>query len=285
MMEKQIRRHAAAFGWIDRVCAVRDAQGRLIIELYGDGTPDILRQGEGFSRRTERPADVALTEPREMENEFGTCLEMHERAPFRAVVGIGRQQRSGVFGFGRHRLLVPDRRRCCLPAARRRHGLGRGRRAGQPHARQPRWSAFSARASRSRTRSARFPPPCGCARTARASSPRRAHARPVHRAGGEPEMRRGALMCARTGVGACSPGNRFPSAFPTRKTRASRCRCGFPTAICSSWCQTACPTGWMMRGARALREHGGEGPKELGAACHRGPAAAATTTAPPSSCA
>ena len=31
-----------------------------------------------------------------MENEFGTCLEMHERAPFRAVVGIGRQQRSGV---------------------------------------------------------------------------------------------------------------------------------------------------------------------------------------------
>ena len=71
-----------------------------------------------------------------MENEFGTCLEMHERAPFRAVVGIGRQQRSGGFGLGRQRLLVPDRRRCCLPAARRRHGLGRGRRAGQPHARQ-----------------------------------------------------------------------------------------------------------------------------------------------------
>ena len=56
MMEAQIRRYAAAFGWIDRVCAVRDAQGRLIVELYGDGIADILRQGEGFSRRTERPA-------------------------------------------------------------------------------------------------------------------------------------------------------------------------------------------------------------------------------------
>ena len=37
-----------------------------------------------------------FNQKREMENEFGTCLEMHERAPFRAVVGIGRQQRSGV---------------------------------------------------------------------------------------------------------------------------------------------------------------------------------------------
>ena len=96
MMEKQIRRYAAAFGWIDRVCAVRDAQGRLIVELYGDGIADILRQGEGFSAGLSALLDVALTEPREMENEFGTCLEMHERAPFRAVVGIGRQQRSGV---------------------------------------------------------------------------------------------------------------------------------------------------------------------------------------------
>jgi|GEM_PF-483246 len=75
---------------------VRDAQGRLIVELYGDGIADILRQGEGFSAGLSALLDVALTEPREMENEFGTCLEMHERAPFRAVVGIGRQQRSGV---------------------------------------------------------------------------------------------------------------------------------------------------------------------------------------------
>ena len=96
LMERQVRRYAAAFGWIDRVCAVRDAQGRLIVELYGDGIADILRQGEGFSAGLSALLDVALTEPREMENEFGTCLEMHERAPFRAVVGIGRQQRSGV---------------------------------------------------------------------------------------------------------------------------------------------------------------------------------------------
>ena len=96
MMEKQVRRYAAAFGWIDRVCAVRDAQGRLIIELYGDGTPDILRQGEGFAAGLSALLGVGLTEPKAAQNEFGDYIELHERAPFRAVVGIGRQQRSGV---------------------------------------------------------------------------------------------------------------------------------------------------------------------------------------------
>ena len=39
-MERQVRRYAAAFGWIDRVCAVRDSQGRLTVELYGEGIDD-----------------------------------------------------------------------------------------------------------------------------------------------------------------------------------------------------------------------------------------------------
>lgn len=170
MMEKQIRRYAAAFGWIDRVCAVRDAQGRLIVELYGDGIADILRQGEGFSAGLSALLDVALTEPREMENEFGTCLEMHERAPFRAVVGIGQAAALGRFGLGDSGCwFLTDAG--VAAAARRRHGLGRGRRAGQPHARQLDGALSPAPESRSAMRSARSLRRCGFARTARASSP------------------------------------------------------------------------------------------------------------------
>ena len=52
LMERQVRRYAAAFGWIDRVCAVRDSQGRLTVELYGEGIDDIMKQGDGFSGRS-----------------------------------------------------------------------------------------------------------------------------------------------------------------------------------------------------------------------------------------
>ena len=96
MMEKQVRRYAAAFGWIDRVCAVRDAQGRLTIELYGDGIDDIMQQGEGFSAGLSALLGVTLTAPKIAENAQGAHIEMRERAPFRAVVGIGRQQKEGA---------------------------------------------------------------------------------------------------------------------------------------------------------------------------------------------
>lgn len=95
-MERQVRRYAAAFGWIDRVCAVRDAQGRLTIELYGDGIDDIMQQGEGFSAGLSALLGVTLTEPKRNENTQGLHIEMRERAPFRAVVGIGRQQKEGA---------------------------------------------------------------------------------------------------------------------------------------------------------------------------------------------
>lgn len=94
MMERQIRRYAAAFGWIDRVCAVRDAQGRLAIELYGEGIEDVLRQGEGFSAGLSALLGVTLTAPKRVEDELGPHVEMRERAPFRAIVGIGRQQKE-----------------------------------------------------------------------------------------------------------------------------------------------------------------------------------------------
>ena len=95
-MERQVRRYAAAFGWIDRVCAVRDTQGRLIVELYGDGIEDILRQGEGFSAGLSALLGVTLTAPEKAENEQGLHIAMREKAPFRAVVGIGRQQKEGT---------------------------------------------------------------------------------------------------------------------------------------------------------------------------------------------
>ena len=96
MMERQIKRYAAAFGWIDRVCAVRDAQGRLAVELWGEGITDVLRQGEGFSAGLSALLGVALTVPKRVEDDTGAHLEMRERAPFRAIVGIGRQQKEGA---------------------------------------------------------------------------------------------------------------------------------------------------------------------------------------------
>ena len=94
MMERQVRRYAAAFGWIDQVCVVRDAQGRLVIELYGEGIGDIQQQGEGFSAGLGALLGVALTRPKRVEDGDKVYLEMRERAPFRAVVGIGRQQKE-----------------------------------------------------------------------------------------------------------------------------------------------------------------------------------------------
>lgn len=96
MMEKQIRRYAAAFGWIDRVCAVRDSQGRLTVELYGEGIDDIMKQGDGFSAGLSALLGVTLTAPEKKKGSQGIHVEMHERAPYRAVVGIGRQQKEGA---------------------------------------------------------------------------------------------------------------------------------------------------------------------------------------------
>ena len=96
LMERQVRRYAAAFGWIDRVCAVRDSQGRLTVELYGEGIDDIMKQGDGFSAGLSALLGVTLTAPEKKKGRQGIHVEMHERAPYRAVVGIGRQQKEGA---------------------------------------------------------------------------------------------------------------------------------------------------------------------------------------------
>ena len=96
LMERQVRRYAAAFGWIDRVCAVRDSQGRLTVELYGEGIDDIMKQGDGFSAGLSALLGVTLTAPEKKKGSQSIHVEMHERAPYRAVVGIGRQQKEGA---------------------------------------------------------------------------------------------------------------------------------------------------------------------------------------------
>ena len=151
MMERQVRRYASAFGWIDNVCAVRDAQGRLVIELYGEGIDDVMQQGEGFSAGLGALLGVGLTRPKKVEDGDRAYLELRERAPFRAVVGIGRQQKedAAVSGdTGCYFLTDAGVASCCLrtawaPAPRPRRTAACW---------SPRSSGSCARASRSRTR-------------------------------------------------------------------------------------------------------------------------------------
>ena len=129
MLERQVRRYAAAFGWIDRVCALRDAQGRLVIELYGEDIADVMQQGEGFSAGLSALVGVRLTRPKRVEDEQGAHLTLRERAAFRAVVGIGRQQKEGAAVSGDNGCyFVTDAGVACLLLA---DGMGSGAAAAQ----------------------------------------------------------------------------------------------------------------------------------------------------------
>ena len=129
MMEKQVRRYAAAFGWIDRVCVIRDAQGRLVVELYGDGTAEVQRQGEGFAAGLSALLGVTLTQPQVVDDEMGPHLTLRERAPFRAVVGIGRQPKSDAAVSGDNGCyFLTDAGKACLLLA---DGMGSGTAASQ----------------------------------------------------------------------------------------------------------------------------------------------------------
>lgn len=129
MMEKQVRRYAAAFGWIERVCVVRDAQGRLVVELYGDGIDDVLGQGSGFAAGLSALLNVGLTKPKKVEDELGPHIIMRERAPFRAIVGIGRQQKEGTSVSGDNGCyFLTDAGVACLLLA---DGMGSGAAAAQ----------------------------------------------------------------------------------------------------------------------------------------------------------
>ena len=129
MREKQVRRYAAAFGWIDRVSVLRDASGRMVVELYGEGIGDVEKQAGGFSAGLSALLGVGLTAPKRVEDELGTRLVLRERAPFRAVVGAGRQQKEGssVSGDSGCYFLTDDGVACLLLA----DGMGTGAAAAQ----------------------------------------------------------------------------------------------------------------------------------------------------------
>lgn len=129
MMEKQVRRYAAAFGWIDRACVVRDGQGRLVVELYGDGIGDVLEQGSGFAAGLSALLGVGLSEPKKIGEGEDARLILRERAPFRVVVGIGRQQKEGSSVSGDSGCyFVTDAGSACLLLA---DGMGTGAAAAQ----------------------------------------------------------------------------------------------------------------------------------------------------------
>lgn len=196
MMERQVRRYASAFGWIDNVCAVRDAQGRLVIELYGEGIDDVLQQGEGFSAGLSALLGVGLTRPKKVEEGDTVHLEMREPRALPRGRGHRAAAEGGLDGLGGHGMLFSDRRGCGLSAARGRHGHGRCRLAGQPPAGHLA-RALPARGHHDCGRAAG-----GLARPAAALGRHAVHhagrpdPRPVHRQGGEPQVRRCALLSA-----------------------------------------------------------------------------------------
>ncbi|MDY3618185.1 SpoIIE family protein phosphatase [Agathobaculum sp.] len=95
LREQQVRRYAAAFGWIERVAVFRDGGGRMVVELFGEGIDDVLKQGAGFTAGLSALIGVGLAAPQKVEDELGARLVLRERAPYRVIVGAGRQQKEG----------------------------------------------------------------------------------------------------------------------------------------------------------------------------------------------
>ena len=186
LMERQVRRYAAAFGWIDRVCAVRDSQGRLTVELYGEGIDDIMKQGDGFSAGLSALLGVTLTAPEKKKGSQGIHVEMHERAPYRAVVGIGRQQKEGASVSGDNACYFLNG----VPAPVGRHGLGCRRVAGQPHAHHLARAVPACRHFGRRRAARGLSGAAPAVRRHALHHTGRIHARPVQRTRGKPQVRR-----------------------------------------------------------------------------------------------
>lgn len=189
LMERQVRRYAAAFGWIDRVCAVRDSQGRLTVELYGEGIDDIMKQGDGFSAGLSALLGVTLTAPEKKKGSQGIHVEMHERA----VPCGGRHWPSaegGRVGLGRQRVLLSHRHRNGVPAPVGRHGLGCRRVAGQPHAHHLARAVPACRHFGRRRAARGLSGAAPAVRRHALHHTGRIHARPVQRTRGKPQVRR-----------------------------------------------------------------------------------------------
>ena len=188
LMERQVRRYAAAFGWIDRVCAVRDSQGRLTVELYGEGIDDIMKQGDGFSAGLSALLGVTLTAPEKKKGSQGVHVEMHERAPYRAVVGIGRQQKEGASVSGDNACyFLTDTGTACLLLS---DGMGSGAVAGQPHAHHLARAVPACRHFGRRRAARGLSGAAPAVRRHALHHTGRIHARSVQRTRGKPQVRR-----------------------------------------------------------------------------------------------
>lgn len=128
-MERQVRRYTAAFGWIEHVSVFRDSSSRLVVELFGDGIADIEKQGNGFSAGLGALIGVKLTEPMIQTEGIGRRLVMREKAPYRVVVGVARQQKQGTSVSGDSGCyFLTDAGVACLVLA---DGMGTGAAAAQ----------------------------------------------------------------------------------------------------------------------------------------------------------
>lgn len=129
ILERQVRRYTAAFGWVEHVSVFRDASSRLVIELFGEGISDIEKQGGGFSAGLGALLGVKLTEPRIQTEGIGRRLVMRERAPYRVVVGVARQQKQDTSVSGDSGCyFLTDAGVACLVLA---DGMGTGTAAAQ----------------------------------------------------------------------------------------------------------------------------------------------------------
>lgn len=122
--ERQVRSYAQAFGKVDKVAVFYDAQGRLKVELMGEGAERILHDRRGFAAGLSALLGCGLTEPERISDELGTRIMLREQAPFRAVVGISQRQKPGERVSGdTGRSFVTDDGRACLLLA---DGMGTG---------------------------------------------------------------------------------------------------------------------------------------------------------------
>lgn len=125
--EKQVRKYAQAFGATDQAAVFRDGLGRLRVELTGEGLAEIMSQKNGFTAGLSALLAVGLTEPVPVKDELGERLVLREQASFRAIVGVGQQQKEGerVSGDTGRYFLTEDGIACLLLC----DGMGTGSQA------------------------------------------------------------------------------------------------------------------------------------------------------------
>lgn len=121
--EKRVRRYAGAFGQVDECSVWRDG-GRLHLEISGDGISAMLRQKRGFTAGLEALLETALLPPEQVCDPKGVRLQLREKPPFRASIGMGLRRRPGsaVSGDAATYFITEEGRACLILS----DGMGTG---------------------------------------------------------------------------------------------------------------------------------------------------------------